>query len=216
MNSSHETLTPDSIASAGPPVTGSCLRCGTALPLSAQFCPACGTARQVAARPGTSTSGLQPPDAARPRRNLGLIIALVVLVVSIVGSGLALVLSQPEADPAVAALRSNAGDALDEFVSLDEELNSSGVKYLEYSVLVDRVDEKLSDLDARTPSRLDRHPGMVAMNDALVEYRDALSAWSDNIDCTYCDPDDVDSTLDSHWSMASDRIDDARSALDAE
>jgi hypothetical protein len=215
MNSSHQTLTPGSKPSAGPPVTGSCPRCGAALPVSGQFCAACGTPRQAGAPAGTSTTGLQPPNPARPRRNVGLIIALAVLVVSIIGSGIALVVSEPEDDPAVAVLRSNAGDALDEFVSLDDELND-GMKYLEYSVLVDRVEEKLSALDAITPSRLDDHPGMVAMSDALAEYQEALSAWSDNIDCTYCDEDDVDSTLDSHWSSASDRIDDARRALDAE
>jgi hypothetical protein len=98
-------------------------------------------------------------------------------------------------------------------VSLDEEING-GLTFIEYSALVIRVDEELSNLDDMTPPRLDDHPAMVAMSDALAEYRDALSAWSDNIDCTYCDTDDVDSTLQSLWSTAAESIDEARRALE--
>lgn len=214
MTNSPQPFTSGSVPPAGPPVIGSCVYCGTALPLPAAFCPACGTPRQFGASPAASMPGVQPPTATPPRRNIGLIVALVVLVTSIVGSGIALALSQPDKDPAIAALRSNAGDALAELVSLDEDLSDT-VEFVEYSVLVNRIDEKLSDLDDRTPARLDDHPGMVAMSKALVEYRDALSAWSDNIDCTYCDADEVDPTLHSHWSRASDRVDEARGALEA-
>jgi hypothetical protein len=215
MTNSPQPFTSGSVHSAGPPVIGSCVQCGTALPWPAAFCPACGTPRQVAASsPAASMPGLQPPTVKPRRRNIGLIVALVVLVVSIIGSGIALVLSQPDEDPAAAALRADAGDALAELVSLDEDLNE-GLRFVEYSVLVNRIDKKFSDLDDRTPARLDDHPGMVAMNKALVEYQAALSAWSDNIDCTSCDEDEVEPTLKSHWSRASDRVGEARSALES-
>jgi hypothetical protein len=146
-----------------------------------------------------------------------LVLAIVLLVLSVIGSGVALLatgtLGGGETDLELIAYREDARTALREFQSLDEELDD-GLKYFEYEILTERVEDALDDLEVAMPTRLHGDVSYLALSRALDEYQAAQEAWSENLDCTYCDTDDVEPTLQSHWTDASGELEKAAAALE--
>jgi type II secretory pathway pseudopilin PulG len=169
--------------------------------------------------PAPATTGpLPPPPAPRARRRppASVAVALGVLVLCLVGSALALALSGalgPTAEERrLEQFRADARLALREFDALDQELDD-GLRPVEYGVLVDRVGDAYGDLWAATPDELRGTPAVDGLADALREYRAARTAWDDALACTIlCD--DVDPTLQDHWSAATDRLDDVHDELE--
>jgi hypothetical protein len=64
------------------------------------------------------------------------------------------------------------------------------------------------------PATLSGDDTFVALSLALDAFEAAEEAWSDNIDCTFCESEDVEPTLQGHWTDAALEIEKAASALD--
>lgn len=158
-----------------------------------------------------------PPVAPR-RRSTAVVVAFVLLVLTVVGSATALVasgvLDEVRTDPEVVAYREDARTALREFQTLDDELDD-GLRYIEYEILVQRAKDALDDLQVRMPARFSGDASYPALSRALDSYQAAEEAWRANIDCTFCDQDEVEPTLQHHWSDASIEVGKAGSALEA-
>lgn len=160
---------------------------------------------------------LSPPPSPARGRNRPLQAALVLLAVVVAGSVIALVSASPgpsEEDRAVAAYRSDARVALEDFSTLDDKLDD-GVQYYEYQILFDRAQASFEDLRTATPVNLRGEDSYIAISDAFDAYQTAMTEWGTWFDCSYYCGDSPDDSLQTSWSTASDAVTRAESDLAA-
>lgn len=172
--------------------------------------------------PGSAEDPSAPRPPKSPKRTRVLILAAVVLILGVVGAGIAAAtLIGPSAEEeAEAALKSDqqscreaAGDYFDALDDLDSRLDV-GLTQSVYSSLVGDIAVERNSVDEAAANDLDFCASALEAADAVAfAYSFDAQAWNNCIFKDGCDPD-TDLDLSSGWTLNSDALAAMRTAIE--